>query len=108
MEKRRVYEESGKKTRVYGKKEFVHIYKMFFQFYFMIKRFLPRYDEHAGLHYRKLLWHGVNVACVAAILKYGLRITQFSGGSLGKGLYFTPEHAKSSWNGKLVVFLLPT
>ncbi|XP_071530154.1 protein mono-ADP-ribosyltransferase PARP3-like isoform X2 [Panulirus ornatus] len=57
-----------------------------------------RYDEYAGLHYRKLLWHGVNVACVAAILKYGLRITQFSGGNLGKGLYFTPEHAKSSWN----------
>lgn len=57
-----------------------------------------RAEEHAKLDYRKLLWYGVNVAQMAAVLQHGLRITPFSGGSLGKGIYLTPEHAKASWN----------
>ena len=36
---------------------------------------------------RKLLWHGTNVAVVAAILKSGLRIMPHSGGRVGKGIY---------------------
>ncbi|XP_042885376.1 protein mono-ADP-ribosyltransferase PARP3-like [Penaeus japonicus] len=35
---------------------------------------------------------------MGAVLQHGLRITPFSGGSLGKGIYLTPEHAKASWN----------
>lgn len=42
------------------------------------------------------------MAQMAAVLQHGLRITPFSGGSLGKGIYLTPEHAKASWNGKAV------
>lgn len=45
---------------------------------------------------RKLLWHGTNVAVVAAILKTGLRIMPHSGGRVGKGIYFASENGKSA------------
>ncbi|KER30091.1 hypothetical protein T265_03453 [Opisthorchis viverrini] len=43
----------------------------------------------------KLLWHGTNVAVVAAILKSGLRIMPHSGGLVGKGIYFASAADKS-------------
>lgn len=45
---------------------------------------------------RYLLWHGTNIAVVAAILKTGLRIMPHAGGRVGKGLYFASENGKSS------------
>ncbi|MCL4136266.1 UNVERIFIED_CONTAM: hypothetical protein GTU68_062313, partial [Idotea baltica] len=58
---------------------------------------VARFSQHDDIKYRKLLWHGTNVAVVAAILKAGLRIMPHSGGLVGKGIYFASEHAKSSW-----------
>ena len=55
------------------------------------KRFKP-WEKLAN---RKLLWHGTNVAVIAAILNSGLRIMPHSGGRVGKGLYFASELAKS-------------
>ncbi|CAL4150764.1 unnamed protein product, partial [Meganyctiphanes norvegica] len=55
-----------------------------------------RASIHDDLDNRKLLWHGTNVAVVAAILKAGLRIMPHSGGRVGKGIYFASEHATSS------------
>ena len=49
---------------------------------------------------RKLLWHGTNVAVVAAILKGGLRIMPHSGGRVGSGIYFASENSKSAGYGK--------
>ncbi|KAM4022525.1 LOW QUALITY PROTEIN: protein mono-ADP-ribosyltransferase PARP3 [Anomaloglossus baeobatrachus] len=45
---------------------------------------------------RRLLWHGTNVAVVAAILKSGLRIMPHSGGRVGRGIYFASENSKSA------------
>jgi poly [ADP-ribose] polymerase len=45
---------------------------------------------------RRLLWHGTNVAVVAAILKTGLRIMPHSGGRVGAGIYMANELAKSA------------
>lgn len=45
---------------------------------------------------RYLLWHGTNIAVVAAILKTGLRIMPHAGGRVGRGLYFASENGKSS------------
>ncbi|KAK7063097.1 Poly [ADP-ribose] polymerase 3 [Halocaridina rubra] len=56
-----------------------------------------RFKSHDDIKHRKLLWHGTNVAVVAAILKAGLRIMPHSGGLVGRGIYFASEHAKSSW-----------
>ncbi|XP_042883678.1 protein mono-ADP-ribosyltransferase PARP3-like isoform X2 [Penaeus japonicus] len=56
-----------------------------------------RFAAHDDIKHRKLLWHGTNVAVVAAILKAGLRIMPHSGGLVGKGIYFASEHAKSSY-----------
>ncbi|XP_068207144.1 protein mono-ADP-ribosyltransferase PARP3-like [Palaemon carinicauda] len=56
-----------------------------------------RFSAHEDIKHRKLLWHGTNVAVVAAILKAGLRIMPHSGGLVGRGIYFASEHAKSSW-----------
>ena len=39
----------------------------------------------------RLLWHGTNVAVVAAILKSGLRIMPHSGGRVGRGIYMANE-----------------
>ena len=42
------------------------------------------------------MWHGTNVAVVAAILKSGLRIMPHSGGRVGRGIYFASENGKSA------------
>ncbi len=55
-----------------------------------------RFAEHDDLDNRRLLWHGTNVAVVAAILKTGLRIMPHSGGRVGRGIYFASEHGKSA------------
>ncbi|CAG0902135.1 unnamed protein product [Darwinula stevensoni] len=54
-----------------------------------------RAKRHDGISNRKLLWHGTNVAVVAAILKEGLRIMPHSGGLVGKGIYFASLNQKS-------------
>ncbi|XP_025741100.1 protein mono-ADP-ribosyltransferase PARP3 isoform X1 [Callorhinus ursinus] len=55
-----------------------------------------RFRAHSKLGNRKLLWHGTNVAVVAAILTSGLRIMPHSGGRVGKGIYFASENSKSA------------
>ncbi|NXX51743.1 PARP3 polymerase, partial [Tricholaema leucomelas] len=55
-----------------------------------------RFKVHDLLEHRRLLWHGTNVAVVAAILKNGLRIMPHSGGRVGKGIYFASENSKSA------------
>lgn len=55
-----------------------------------------RFKENDALENRKLLWHGTNVAVVAAILKSGLRIMPHSGGRVGRGIYFASENIKSA------------
>ena len=74
-----------------------------------------RFAKHAALSNRRLLWHGTNVAVVAAILNSGLRIMPHSGGRVGKGIYLASEKSKSSgyvgpaqFNGKYtaVMFLV--
>nr|XP_044992540.1 protein mono-ADP-ribosyltransferase PARP3 [Jaculus jaculus] len=55
-----------------------------------------RFQAHSKLGNRKLLWHGTNVAVVAAILTSGLRIMPHSGGRAGKGIYFASENSKSA------------
>lgn len=54
-----------------------------------------RFAAHDDLKNRRLLWHGTNVAVVAAILKGGLRIMPHSGGRVGQGIYFASENGKS-------------
>ena len=54
-----------------------------------------RFKKHDDLDNRKLLWHGTNVAVVAAICKTGLRIMPHSGGRVGKGIYTASENGKS-------------
>ena len=69
-----------------------------------------RFKEHDDIEYRKLLWHGTNVAVVAAICKTGLRIMPHSGGRVGKGIYLASENGKSinymGWAGKTGVMFL--
>ncbi|KAJ7999203.1 hypothetical protein DPEC_G00212990 [Dallia pectoralis] len=55
-----------------------------------------RFRENNHLENRRLLWHGTNVAVVAAILKGGLRIMPQSGGRVGRGIYFASENSKSA------------
>ncbi|XP_054255056.1 protein mono-ADP-ribosyltransferase PARP3-like, partial [Indicator indicator] len=55
-----------------------------------------RFKVHDLLEHRRLLWHGTNVAVIAAILKSGLRIMPHSGGRVGKGIYFASENSKSA------------
>uniref|UniRef100_G1PAB3 Poly [ADP-ribose] polymerase n=1 Tax=Myotis lucifugus TaxID=59463 RepID=G1PAB3_MYOLU len=55
-----------------------------------------RFQAHSTLGNRRLLWHGTNVAVVAAILTSGLRIMPHSGGRVGKGIYFASENSKSA------------
>lgn len=70
-----------------------------------------RFDAHDDIEHRKLLWHGTNVAVVAAICKTGLRIMPHSGGRVGKGIYTASENGKSinymGWasGGRGVMFL---
>ncbi|KAM4864494.1 protein mono-ADP-ribosyltransferase PARP3 isoform X2 [Urocitellus parryii] len=54
-----------------------------------------RFQAHSKLGNRRLLWHGTNVAMVAAVLTSGLRIMPHSGGRVGKGIYFASENSKS-------------
>jgi len=55
-----------------------------------------RFDElHGDISERRLLWHGTNVAVVAAVLKEGLRIMPHSGGRVGKGIYLADLYSKS-------------
>ena len=62
-----------------------------------------RFAEHDNIDNRRLLWHGTNIAVVAAILKDGLRIMPHSGGRVGRGIYFASEHSKSAGYGKCYV-----
>lgn len=55
-----------------------------------------RFHENDNLENRRLLWHGTNIAVVAAILKSGLRIMPHSGGRVGRGIYFASENGKSA------------
>lgn len=55
-----------------------------------------RFQAHSKLGNRRLLWHGTNVAVVAAILTSGLRIMPHSGGRVGRGIYFASENSKSA------------
>lgn len=59
-----------------------------------------RFQAHATLDNRRLLWHGTNVAVVAAILTSGLRIMPHSGGRVGRGIYFASENSKSAGYGE--------
>jgi len=65
-----------------------------------------RFSANKNVEHRKLLWHGTNVAVVAAILKGGLRIMPHSGGRVGKGLYFASENGKSAGYGTKLNSLL--
>lgn len=69
-----------------------------------------RFKAHDALTHRKLLWHGTNVAVVAAICKSGLRIMPHSGGRVGKGIYSASENGKSinymGWAKNLGVMFL--
>jgi Poly(ADP-ribose) polymerase catalytic domain len=65
-----------------------------------------RFAANKDITNRKLLWHGTNVAVVAAILKSGLRIMPHSGGRVGRGIYFASENSKSAGYGKLSLFML--
>lgn len=60
-----------------------------------------RFQAHSKLSNRRLLWHGTNVAAVAAILTSGLRIMPHSGGRVGKGIYFASENSKSAGYGEV-------
>ena len=59
-----------------------------------------RFAAHDDIENRRLLWHGTNVAVVAAILKSGLRIMPHSGGRVGKGIYLASENSKSAGYGE--------
>mmetsp|Transcript_55329 Transcript_55329/g.83735 ORF Transcript_55329/g.83735 Transcript_55329/m.83735 type:complete len:918 (-) Transcript_55329:210-2963(-) len=70
-----------------------------------------RFATHESLGNRQLLWHGTNVAVVAAILKSGLRIMPHSGGRVGRGIYLADQHEKSAWytqsaQGTTIMFLV--
>jgi poly [ADP-ribose] polymerase len=69
-----------------------------------------RFGAHDDLGERKLLWHGTNVAVVAAIIGSGLRIMPHSGGRVGKGIYLASENGKSAgyvgWSGSTGVMFL--
>ena len=69
-----------------------------------------RFKAHDTIAERKLLWHGTNVAVVAAILGSGLRIMPHSGGRVGKGIYLASENGKSvnyvGWAGSTGVMFL--
>jgi len=55
-----------------------------------------RFKAHDKITNRRLLWHGTNVAVVAAIMSSGLRIMPHSGGRVGKGIYLASENSKSA------------
>lgn len=55
-----------------------------------------KFAQHSELDNRRLLWHGTNIAVVAAILKAGLRIMPHVCGRVGRGLYLANEQSKSA------------
>ena len=55
-----------------------------------------KFQQHSKLDNRRLLWHGTNIAVVAAILKAGLRIMPHACGRVGRGLYLANEQSKSA------------
>jgi hypothetical protein len=61
---------------------------------------VKRFAVHDKIINRKLLWHGTNVAVVAAILEGGLRIMPHSRGRVGRGIYFASENGKSAGYGE--------
>ena len=61
-----------------------------------------RFSGNVDLENRRLLWHGTNIAVVAAILRNGLRIMPHSGGRVGRGIYFASENSKSACYGEVV------
>jgi len=63
---------------------------------FAVERDDKGFDANKKIGNRKLLWHGTNVAVVAAILKSGLRIMPHSGGRVGSGIYLASENGKSA------------
>jgi poly [ADP-ribose] polymerase len=65
-----------------------------------------RFMEFDTIGNRRLLWHGTNVAVVAAILKSGLRIMPHSGGRVGKGIYFASENSKSAGYGEELIVIV--
>lgn len=69
-----------------------------------------RFASHGDIAERKLLWHGTNVAVVAAIIGSGLRVMPHSGGRVGKGIYLASENGKSvgyvGWSGTTGVMFL--
>lgn len=69
-----------------------------------------RFGAHDSIVERKLLWHGTNVAVVAAIVGSGLRIMPHSGGRVGRGIYLASENGKSvgyvGWAGSTGVMFL--
>ena len=55
------------------------------------------FNAYSHLSNHRLLWHGTNIAVVAAILKTGLRIMPtVNGGRVGRGIYLANELGKSS------------
>lgn len=66
-----------------------------------------RFQAYSKLGNRKLLWHGTNMAVVAAILTTGLRIMPHSGGRVGKGIYFASENSKSAGYGEVPLWAQP-
>jgi poly [ADP-ribose] polymerase len=52
------------------------------------------FARHKSISNRRLLWHGTNVACAAAIVSSGLRVMG-SGGRVGTGIYLADEAGKS-------------
>lgn len=71
-----------------------------FVLYFNFLNQGEKFSAHDEITNRKLLWHGTNVAVVAAILKRGLRIMPHSGGRVGRGIYFASDFRKSYAYGK--------
>ena len=62
---------------------------------FNIRLQADRFAAHNNITNRRLLWHGTNIAVVAAICKTGLRIMPHAGGRVGRGIYLASEHEKS-------------
>ena len=65
-----------------------------------------RFKANDDIDFRKLLWHGTNVAVVTAILKSGLRIMPHSGGRVGRGIYFASENNKSAGYGEIYFYFV--
>nr|XP_054752032.1 protein mono-ADP-ribosyltransferase PARP3-like [Lytechinus pictus] len=88
-----------------SEKQLLHVWKM------DREDEIDRFTAHTDITNRRLLWHGTNVAVVAAILKTGLRIMPHSGGRVGRGIYLASEQSKSRGyvgvanDGRAVMFL---